>query len=236
MDALARWGLLAAVVETAMGRPDGPGVGADRSRPWIAPRADAKHAGSEAGEREVRVYAPETARSVNVTLPSGETRLARFDAGRGFWSTRFFLDSAAPDSRHDVWVRVSHAGRVEVLRLVYVASRSTPVVTVALRPVDREPDSLEITATEVVAATATSTAGLVASIAESTRHVEVRMPDGRLAILGELQDGVFHGYWTPSRRISGPVRLRVVAVDRGLHERVSEVTLDPRDIRVAAGH
>jgi hypothetical protein len=236
MDALARWGLLAAVVETAMGRPEGPSLAPDRSQALPGSRRDATRTGGDAGEREVRVYAPESARAVHVTLPNGETRLARYDTERGLWSVRFFLGESALDGRHDVWVRVTHAGRVEVLRLFYIASRTAPVVTVALRPVGREPDSLEITATEVVAATTTTTAGLAASIAESTRHVEVRTPDGKLAILGQWKEGVFHGYWTPSRRLSGPVRLRVVAVDRALHERVSEVTLDPNAMRVAAAH
>jgi len=133
-----------------------------------------------------------------------------------------------PQGRYDIWVRITHAhGQAELLKLQYVVDTEAPVVQLALSPRARDPQTLEITATVVVVDAETSPHGTTAQAREECRRVEVRVPDGRVIVLGRVRDGVFRGVWRPRQPITGPVDLTVVTVDRALNERVARVSLDP---------
>jgi len=185
---------------------------------------------------EVRVSAPEDVRFVRVTLPSGETRSARYDPDRGIWALRFLTENGAPERDHEVGVRiVGEDGRFEALRLSYTIDRQAPV-SVSLRSVAGHRREFEIRAQQRVMAEGEAGSGLSARVVEDPRHVEVRTPDGRLIILGYVEGGLFRGCWHPRPLPTGPLTLRVVAVDRALNERVNDVHLAPlRDVTADGG-
>jgi hypothetical protein len=175
---------------------------------------------------EARVAAPEAARGVTITLPDGETRLAHYDPDRGLWTLRFFIDEGSPERLCTLGVGIVGAdGRAESLQLPYSTSSRSPVVRISLRRVAEHAEAVEITARSIVAAQGTTAAGVAVNVVEDARHVEVLMPDGRLVILGPVEDGVFRGYWRPRRMSRGPLRIRVASVDRALDERVGEASL-----------
>jgi hypothetical protein len=246
----ARWTVLVAVLGATFGRwclraiaMGDPPI----SRLTLVPRYREAEEGREvpgpdalaalAHDAEVRVSAPEDARSVSVILPSGEARSARYDPDRRVWTLRFRDEEGTRARAGEVGVRiVGEDGRVEALRLLYTIDRHAAAVSVSVRPVAGDRGRFEIRAQQRVMAEDRATDGLSASVAEDPRHVEVRMPDGRLVILGLVEGGLFRGYWRPRSVPSGSLTLRVVAVDRSLNERVSDVRLAPlRDVTADGG-
>ncbi len=192
------------------------------------------------GDPEVRIFAPEDARAVVVTLPTGETKLAELEPELHAWTTRFLIDKDTPDGTYDVGVRVVRAdGTVENETLHYVVDTQKPKVTVKLRRSSTRPGSYEISATqeisegEVAHAVAPGLRGSsladdrlrFAEILTDAQHVEVALPDGQTVALTAIRLGEFRGTWTPRGPYTGSVHARVVTTDRALNQDVREMDL-----------
>ncbi len=189
------------------------------------------------GDPEVRVLAPADARSVVVTFPWGESVPALYEADLRAWTVRFLVPAGTPEGPYDVWVHITHAnGRAELLKLGYTVDEQAPVVRVKMAPREKDPQTMEITATVVVVDATTSRSGTTAQSREECRRVEVRVPDGRVIVLGLVRDGLFRGLWRPRQPVTGPLELTVVTVDRALNERLARVSLDPSTATVVEAH
>ncbi len=79
------------------------------------------------GDPEVRIPAPEDARSVRVIFPFGETKDAQYEPELRVWSVRFLVDQGTADGVYPVDVRIEHAdGRIELIQLSYVVDTHAP--------------------------------------------------------------------------------------------------------------
>jgi hypothetical protein len=182
------------------------------------------------GDPEISIPAPADARQVVVVFPFGDTKLARFDADRNAWITRFLIDKGTPDGAYHVLVHITHAdGRVESLRLPYFVDTQAPTVTLSVRPVAR--GGFAITVTPVVAAAPMTGADAqdagLARIREEIARVELYAPDGRIVNLRPIRGGRFARTWRPSAPLAGPVSLRIVATDAALNQQVVEIEIGP---------
>jgi hypothetical protein len=173
------------------------------------------------GDPEIRIPAPADARSVVVDFPFGETKSAAYEQDErtagGSWVVRFLVDEHTPDGDYTITVRITHAdGRVEILQVPYHVDTHAPAVDVVVR---RAGSRYRIVATQRLAPQDASRA----SVLTDARRVEVSTPDGQLLSLTALRLGTFVGTWTPHVRPGPHAKLRVVAVDRALNERATEV-------------
>jgi len=206
-------------------------TGADLESPDDAARLSPDQI--QPGDPEVRVPAPADARAVTVTFPFGATKAARYEPELGAWTVRFLIGRDTPDGVYHVYVRITHAdGHVELLRLSYTVDTAAPAVSVTWREAPDRPGTYVIEAVQVASTAALSPVAGAASvpaatIVEDARRVDVRLPGGEVLPLGRTRSGVFRGYWKPGRPLTRPVTLTVVAVDRALNRRASQVTLDP---------
>jgi hypothetical protein len=190
------------------------------------------------GDPEIRIPAPADARGVVVVLPFGETKDAAWedDAQGGSWVARFLIDAHTPDGTYDIVVRITHAdGHVEILKVPYVVDTQRPNLDVQV--VRRRGGRFEIRATQrltepEIAAAQPGLAGTLderraraATVLTDAKRVEVVTPDGQTLSLTAVSLGKFVGTWTPSAPVAPHAKLRVVAVDRALNERVTEVEL-----------
>lgn len=188
------------------------------------------------GDPEVRIPAPADAQGVVVVFPFGETKSAAFenDPQGGTWVARFLVDAHTPDGTYEIVVRITHKdGRVEIVKLPYVVDTLQPNLDVTVRP--KGNGSFEIkakqrlTQAEIDALAPAATGTLdekrlrYAAILTDAKRVEVRAPDGQLLTLTHLRLGEFVGTWKPHGVIAPHAKLRLVAVDRALNERVIEV-------------
>jgi hypothetical protein len=190
------------------------------------------------GDPEVRIPAPADAQSVVVVFPFGETKLAAWEndsrGGAGWWVARFLVDAHTPDGTYEIMVRITHHdGRVEIMKLPYVVDTQRPNLDVAVRA--KGNGSYEIKAKQrltqaEIDAQAPNAVGTIeekrvryASVLTDAKRVEVRAPDGQLLTLTHVRLGEFVGTWTPMAAGAAHGKLRLVAVDRALNERVIEV-------------
>lgn len=190
------------------------------------------------GDPEVRIPAPPDARSVVVVYPFGETKLAAFEvdaSGRGAWVSRFLVDRRTPDGAYTIFVRITHAdGRLETLELSYVVDTQRPNFDVTIT--NRRDGAFALHAkqrltAEEIEAQAPSQLGTLEERAQRFAHVltdakrvEVQTPDGQTLALTHLRLGEFVGTWRPtSTAFDAGARLRFVAADRALNERVFEL-------------
>ena len=190
------------------------------------------------GDPEVRIPAPADAQSVVVVFPFGETKLAAWEndarGGAGWWVARFLVDAHTPDGTYEIMVRITHHdGRVEIMKLPYVVDTQRPNLDVAVRA--KGNGSYEIKAKQKLTqaeidAQAPDAVGTIeekrvryASVLTDAKRVEVRAPDGQLLTLTHVRLGEFVGTWTPLGAVAAHGKLRLVAVDRALNERVIEV-------------
>ena len=168
------------------------------------------------GDPEIRIPAPADARSVVVTLPSGESQPAHYDADTGLWSVRFLVDRDTPDGRYPVRVTITQAsGEVSVLHLLTTVDTHAPELKVTVRRVG---DALAIRARQVGG-------GPI-----DVRRVEVQLPGGQVVRLRRVRWNRFVGRWTPPAGLAGPVTLRVVASDRALNQSATEVTVPAAEL------
>jgi Mg-chelatase subunit ChlD len=197
------------------------------------------------GDPEVRIPAPADARSVTVTLPFGETKVATWEPELRAWTTRFLIDKDTPDGTYEVLVRITKAdGSVEIEKLSYVVDTQKPHVTLAMKRSRTTPGAFDITATQIItegeishAIPATQRTGSLdenrvrhAQILTDALRVELGLPDGQVIRLTATRLGEFHGTWKPSASIPAgtPIRLRVVTADRALNEEVRQLDVTPQ--------
>lgn len=188
------------------------------------------------GDPEVRIPAPADAQSVVVVFPFGETKSAAFenDSHGGTWVARFLVDAHTPDGTYEIVVRITHKdGRVEILKLPYVVDTMQPNFDVTVRP--KANGSFEIKAKQrltqaEIDAQAPAATGTIeekrlryAAVLTDAKRIEVRTPDGQMLTLTHLRLGEFIGTWRPNGVMAPHSKLRLVAVDRALNERVIEV-------------
>lgn len=188
------------------------------------------------GDPEVRIPAPADAQSVVVVFPFGETKSAAFenDSHGGTWVARFLVDAHTPDGTYEILVRITHKdGRVEILKLPYVVDTMQPNLDVTVRAKGNGAYEIKakqrLTQAEIDAQAPSATGTLdekrlrYAAVLTDAKRVEVRAPDGQLLTLTHLRLGEFIGTWRPNGPLAPHAKLRLVAVDRALNERVIEV-------------
>jgi len=165
------------------------------------------------GDPEIKIPAPQGARSVVVSFPFGETKLAVWDAEQAAWMVRFLIDQATADGVYEVRVTITHAdGRLEVIKLSYTVDTKAPLVKLtALRD-----------ATGVMIKARQINDGEKRKDAD---RVEVVLPDGTVMRLKMTAWGQFEGRWEPTTPLTAPVTLKVVARDNALNQATSELVV-----------
>ena len=167
------------------------------------------------GDPEIKIPAPRDARTVVVSFPFGETKLAVWDAEQAAWMVRFLIDQATADGVYQVRVTITHAdGRLEVLTLPYTVDTRAPLVALTAT---RQGRGYLLVARQ-------------RSDGEKRKdadRVEVVLPDGTIQRLTLTAWGRFEGTWIPAAPLTGPVTLKVVARDNALNQAVSELVVAP---------
>ncbi len=167
------------------------------------------------GDPEIKIPAPRDARTVVVSFPFGETKLAVWDADQAAWMVRFLIDQATADGVYQVRVTITHAdGRLEVLTLPYTVDTRAPLVALTAA---RQGRGYLLVARQ-------------RSDGEKRKdadRVEVVLPDGTIQRLTLTAWGRFEGTWIPAAPLTAPVTLRVVARDNALNQAVSEMVIAP---------
>ncbi len=162
------------------------------------------------GDPEIKIPAPLDARSVIVSFPFGETKLAVWDAEQSAWMVRFLIDQATADGVYEVRVTITHAdGRLEVIKLPYTVDTTAPLV--------------KLTAVHDATGYALKARQLVdGEKRKDADRVEVVLPDGTVMRLKMTSWGVFEGRWEPTTQLTSPVTLKVVARDNALNQATFE--------------
>jgi hypothetical protein len=166
------------------------------------------------GDPEIKIPAPRDARSVIVTFPWGETKVAEWDRDIDAWMVRFLIDMDTPDGDYQARVTITHAdGRIEVLHLGYTVDTVAP--------------NMKLTATWTGAGyhiTARQQASVDGSRRKDADRVEVVLPDGEILLLTQSSWGKFEGDWTTAA-VAAPVSLRVVVRDHALNQAALELVV-----------
>ncbi len=167
------------------------------------------------GDPEIKIPAPRDARSVVVSFPFGETKLAVWDAEAAAWMVRFLIDKQTRDGAYQVRVTITHAdGRIEVLTLPYLVDTVAP--------------AFELAAVKVAGGyrlRAQQVASRDGSRRKDADKVEVVLPDGTVLALPMTRWGLFEGVWTTAP-LSGERTLRLVVRDRALNQAALELRID----------
>jgi Vault protein inter-alpha-trypsin domain/von Willebrand factor type A domain len=166
------------------------------------------------GDPEIKIPAPADARSVVVSFPFGETKLAVWDVEAAAWMVRFLIDKDTPDGNYQVRVTITHGdGRIEVLALPYLVDTAAPAVELR---VTRVASGYRLRATQL--------AGADGSRRKDADRIEVVLPDGQILVLPMTRWGLFEGVWqTPP--LSEARTLRVVVRDRALNQATRELVI-----------
>jgi hypothetical protein len=163
------------------------------------------------GDPEIKIPAPQDARSVVVSLPFGETKLAVWDEEQAAWMVRFLIDQATADGEYAVRVTITHAdGHIEVIKLPYTVDTKAPTVKITA--------TKDATGYQLVARQQANGAR------KDADRVEVLLPDGAILRLTQVAWGKFEGHWDTAM-LSGPVTLRIVARDPALNQSTSELVV-----------
>lgn len=166
------------------------------------------------GDPEIKVPAPRDARSVVVSFPFGETKLAVWDADAAAWMVRFLIDKDTPDGEYRVRVTITHAdGRIEVLTLPYTVDTAAPAVQMKVL---RTRSGYLFRATQVT--------GAGGARRKDADKVEVVLPDGTVLPLQLVRRGVFEAAWRTAP-LSDARTLKVVVRDRALNQATREVMI-----------
>jgi hypothetical protein len=165
------------------------------------------------GDPEIKIPAPRDARSVVVTFPFGETKLAEWDDDVDAWMVRFLIDNQTPDGEYQARVTITHAdGRVETTTLSYTVDTRAPAVQLTAT---RIPGGYKLVARQVADGT---------SHRKDADRVEVMLPDGTSLMLDQLGPGKFTGIWwtAPVHGLS----LRVVVRDNALNQAAQALVIE----------
>lgn len=166
------------------------------------------------GDPEIKVPAPRDARSVVVSFPFGETKLAVWDADAAAWMVRFLIDKDTPDGEYRVRVTITHAdGRIEVLTLPYTVDTAAPAVEMKV-----------LRARSGYIFRATQVPGAGGARRKDADKVEVVLPDGTVLPLQLVRRGVFEAAWRTAP-LSEARTLKVVVRDRALNQATREVMI-----------
>ena len=162
------------------------------------------------GDPEIKIPAPHDARSVVVTFPVGETKLAQWDDETNAWMVRFLIDKETPDGEYQAHVTITHAdGRIEVLSLPYTVDTQAPAVQLS---VTKLATGYRIRANQI------------GTGKKDADRVEVSLPDGTVLALTQKTWGKFEGVWETTA-LASPVTLRVVVRDRALNQATQELVI-----------
>jgi hypothetical protein len=167
------------------------------------------------GDPEIKIPAPRDARSVVVSFPFGETKLAVWDADVDAWMVRFLIDRDTPDGEYPVRVTITHAdGRIEVL-------------TTLSYTVDTQPPAIQMTVTRTATGyrlRARQVASPGGARRKDAERVEVVLPDGAILVLSQTAWGRFDGEWQTAP-LTAPAMLRVVTTDRALNQSTKDLVV-----------
>jgi Vault protein inter-alpha-trypsin domain/von Willebrand factor type A domain len=166
------------------------------------------------GDPEIKIPAPRDARSVVVSFPFGETKLAVWDVDAAAWMVRFLIDKETPDGAYQVRVTITHLdGRLEVLTLPYTVDTAAPAIQVK---VTRVASGYRFRATQLASSDGTRR--------KDADRVEVVLPDGTVLALPLTRRGLFEGVWRTAPLTSAQT-LRVIVRDRALNQATRELSL-----------
>jgi hypothetical protein len=169
------------------------------------------------GDPEIKIPAPADARSVVVSFPFGETKLAVWDADAQAWMVRFLIDRDTPDGDYQVRITITHAdGRIELMSLPYTVDTHAPAVQLVVSKVAA---GYRIRARQIE--------GANGSRRKDADKVEVVLPDGTILELAQTGWGRFEVVWETAP-LAAPVTLRVVVRDRALNQAIRDLTLGGR--------
>ncbi len=165
------------------------------------------------GDPEIKIPAPRDARSVIVTFPWGETKVAEWDRDVDAWMVRFLIDKDTADGDYQARVTVTHAdGRVEVLHLGYTVDTVAPAMRLTAT---RTADGYRIEARQLAT---------TSSRRKDADRVEVVLPGGEILMLAQTSWGRFEGLWKTAAA-AAPVTLRVVVRDHALNQAALELVI-----------
>ena len=163
------------------------------------------------GDPEIKIPAPQGARSVVVSFPWGESKLAVWDRDVEAWMVRFLIDKDTPDGAYQVNVTITHAdGHVEVLALGYTVDTQAPALAITATAVD---GGYLIAAKQVLEGGARR---------KDADRVEVALPDGTILALVQTARGKFSAVWMTAP-LAAPVTLRAVVRDHALNQSATEL-------------
>jgi hypothetical protein len=199
----------------AQANPDAPRVtganlenseGADISAERIQP-----------GDPEIAVDAEQSALSVKVEFPFGETKVAIWDAeardGRGAWIVRFLVARDTPEGTYEARAVIQHAdGTLSTRSVSYTVDNTAPELEVKLSRSPRRPGMVEVMVTQ-------SSVGPESDL----RRVELLTPRGTVYQLVAIRWGVFRALVPAPELREGT--LRVVGFDQALNHTVKELVL-----------
>jgi hypothetical protein len=155
---------------------------------------------------------------VVVVFPFGETKLAHYEPDLGLWTVRFLIDQDTAEGSYQVTARVTHAdGRLELLSLPYQVDTRGPRLKLSVSRHPRDPQTLIIEARQLQE--------------QDLHRVEVQLlqgTGGRVLRMWPAGGGRYRAWWRPGARLTGPLALRVVAVDRANNRTVVQASYDPR--------
>jgi hypothetical protein len=167
------------------------------------------------GDPEIKIPAPRDARSVVVSFPFGETKVAEWDEDVGAWMVRFLIDKETPDGEYQARVTITRAdGSVQVMTLPYTVDTEAPAISIKA---ERVAGGYRITAKQIAAPSG--------SRRKDADRVEVALPDGTILTLTQVARGRFEGTWTTAP-LAQPATLRVVTRDRALNQAESELVVE----------
>ncbi len=165
------------------------------------------------GDPEIKIPAPLDARSVVVSFPWGESKVAVWDRDVEAWMVRFLIDKDTPDGAYQVRVTITHAdGHVEVLSLGYTVDTHAPAVTLTATAVD---GGYLIAAKQVLER---------GERRKDADKVEVALPDGTILSLTQTARGTFSAVWATAP-LEAAVTLRVVVRDNALNQSTQELVI-----------
>jgi len=184
------------------------------------------------GDPEIRIPAPQQARSVAVVLPTGESLVAAWNHVLKAWVVRFLIDLSTPDGSYSAEVCITHAdGTIERFSLPYTVDTTAPKVILSVRPHRRLDGVFVIAARQRITAidldqqiphwrrwgSLRRATRRLAHIVEDVRRVEVQTPDGQILRLSAVKSGHFQGHWTPREDPEGPLEFTVISADVALN-------------------
>ena len=188
------------------------------------------------GDPEIRIPAPENARSVVVVFPFGETKIATWEPAMNSWVVRFLIDRDTPEGIWEVLVRITHDdGKIEIVKLNYTVDTTAPTVTLQLCPNRNRHGWVKLIATQIETPSDMESATprfrtaspQIATFIPDLRRVEVELNSGRILKMKRMPEtGEFVAHINQHTAPQINDHIRVIGFDRALNVSEEEATVE----------